>query len=254
MRLAFAVASHLEPEILLVDEVLAVGDAAFQKKCLGKMGKVASEGRTILFVSHNLTAIKTLCDRALWLENGIVTKSGNAEQVVLDYLQTGAISTHERFWEDASKAPGNETMKIRSARIRSLGKGNCGEFSVEEALLVDFEFWNYQPDVLLNFTMHLMTIEGLLVFAASSDMKPMRRGLLKESVRIPANFLNNDVYAVSIQVVQDGSFTLFAYPEVLVFEVQDTVRTGNWFGKWPGVIRPKLEWSSDSIPEDEGIK
>src|ERR1043166_297898 len=88
MRLAFAVASHLQPEILLVDEVLAVGDAAFQKKCLGKMGEVASHGRTVVFVSHNLTAVRSLCRRALWLDHGRIVGSGNTEQVVLSYLQS----------------------------------------------------------------------------------------------------------------------------------------------------------------------
>src|SRR6185369_4306995 len=113
MRLAFAVASHLEPEILIVDEVLAVGDAAFQKKCLGKMGEVAKEGRTVIFVSHNMTAIRSLCQRAIWLDNGEILESGQTNRVILNYIQKGAFATLEKTWEDSVDAPGDETARLR---------------------------------------------------------------------------------------------------------------------------------------------
>src|ERR1700738_4652314 len=106
MRLAFAVAAHLEPEILLVDEVLAVGDAAFQKKCLGKMGDVAKEGRTVLFVSHNMHAVQQLTQKCLYLEGGQVLEVGETAQVGLDYLEKGSRSTLEQVWKDAANAPG----------------------------------------------------------------------------------------------------------------------------------------------------
>ena len=117
MRLAFAVAAHLEPEILLVDEVLAVGDAAFQKKCLGKMGDVAKEGRTILFVSHNMTAVQSLCDRVVWLDDGRVVQQGDAGIIVTEYLQTAAESCLEQVWPDRDTAPANENVRVYSARV-----------------------------------------------------------------------------------------------------------------------------------------
>ena len=101
MRLAFAVAAHLEPEILIIDEVLAVGDAAFQKKCLGKMGNVAKEGRTILFVSHNMTALQALCTRAIWLAGGELQCDGPASTVVTRYLQTNSETMLDRTWDDS---------------------------------------------------------------------------------------------------------------------------------------------------------
>ncbi len=250
MRLAFAVASHLEPEILIVDEVLAVGDAAFQKKCLGKMGEVAKKGRTVIFVSHNLTAIRGLCRTTFWLDSGSIVQRGKTEQVVLDYLQTGAISTLEQVWEDVSKAPGNEKLKLRSARLRPLPPRDADEISVESAISLEFEFWNYQPAAHLNFVLHVKTIEGTSVFAASSEQKPRALGLLKEVVSIPANFLNNDIYSLTIQVVQDGSATVYMHSDILVFEVHDSVRDGSWFGKWPGVIRPRLGWISQDANEN----
>jgi len=250
MRLAFAVASHLEPEILLVDEVLAVGDASFQKKCLGKMGEVAREGRTVLFVSHNMAAVRNLCGRVFWMDKGGIVETGESGQVVLDYLQIGAIAKLEQVWEDPATAPGNEKLKILSARLRPLAPRDSGEISVESALQIEFEFLNYQPDAVLNFTMHLFTIEGTYVFAVGSDVKPRPRGLLKTSVKIPANFLNDGMYNVTIQIVQDEFSTVYVHPEILAFEVLDSVRPGSWFGKWPGVIRPRLEWVTENPIED----
>jgi lipopolysaccharide transport system ATP-binding protein len=252
MRLAFAVASHLEPEILLVDEVLAVGDAAFQKKCLGKMGEVAKQGRTVLFISHNMTAIRSLCGRAIWLDGGQVVGSGETGQVVLEYLQKGAISNLEQVWPDPLTAPGNEKVKIRHARLGPLAPGEFDDISVESAIQIEFEFWIYEPGIVLNFTIHLLTIEGTYVFAASSEVKPRPRGSVTETITIPANLLNDGIYTLTIQVVQDMTSSLYLHPDILVFEVLDSVREGNWFGKWPGVIRPKLEWVSESVVEGSG--
>ena len=122
MRLAFAVASHLEPEILIVDEVLAVGDAAFQKKCLGKMGEVAKEGRTVIFVSHNMTAIRSLCQRAIWLHDGEIVESGETGRVILNYIQRGALATLEKSWPDIATAPGDETARLRYVSVAPLGQ------------------------------------------------------------------------------------------------------------------------------------
>ena len=251
MRLAFAVASHLEPEILMVDEVLAVGDAAFQKKCLGKMGDVAKEGRTVLFVSHNMTAVRTLCKKAMWLDQGQIVEAGETGQVVLNYVQKGTVSTLERVWDDPATAPGNEKIRIRSARLRSVQQA-VEEITVESPFQIEFEFWNHQSNGLLNFTMHLHTVEGSFVFVASSEVKTRPQGLLREIVKIPANLLNDGIYTVTIQVVQDTATTVYIHPEILVFEVLDSARVGSWFGKWPGVIRPKLEWITQNSIEGGG--
>jgi lipopolysaccharide transport system ATP-binding protein len=246
MRLAFAVAAHLEPEILIVDEVLAVGDSAFQKKCLGKMGDVAKEGRTVLFVSHNMTAVKTLCERAIWLDDGEVMEIGETSKIALKYLEKGSRSILEQVWEDPNDAPGNERVRIHSARLRPCYVDGKESISIETPLDLEFEFWNYAPDAMLNFTMHLFTLEGAYVFATCSKVGPRRGALIKEVVKIPPNFLNDGIYNVAIQIVEDST-SLYYYPEILMFEVQDTARNGAWFGKWPGVVRPKLEWVSDDI-------
>lgn len=247
VRLAFAVAAHLEPEILVVDEVLAVGDAAFQKKCLGKMGDVASEGRTVLFVSHNMTAVKTLCQRAVWLEQGAIAGIGEIGRVVDDYLQKGFLVVLEKKWDDPITAPGNEDVRIRSARIRPVGQNEGEIINVETSLQFEFELWNNIPSVILNFTMHLFTIEGIYVLAVGSDAKPREKGIVRAMVKVPPNFLNDNIYTVTLQIVKDASSTLYLYPDILTFEVQDSKRSGHWMGKWPGVIRPNFEWVTEKV-------
>src|SRR6266545_174606 len=119
MRLAFAVAAHLEPEILLVDEVLAVGDAEFQAKCLGKMGAVASEGRTVLFVSHNLAAITRICPRSILLDGGRVLCDGPSHKTTSAYLKSGHGTTAERVWTDLAAAPGDDIVRLAAVRVRA---------------------------------------------------------------------------------------------------------------------------------------
>ena len=252
MRLAFAVASHLEPEILIVDEVLAVGDAYFQKKCLGRMSAVANEGRTVLFVSHNMAAIKSLCGRTIWLDDGQIVEAGDTGQVVLDYLEKGTLATLEQTWDDPAVAPGNEKARIRSARVRPLPPREHDEITVESPLELEFEFWNYQVDAFLGLTIHLYTIDGTYVFAVGSGGMPRPKGRVRIAARIPPNFLNDGIYSVTIQVVQDETSSVYLHPQILVFEVLDSVREGNWFGKWPGVIRPRLEWISENLAEGSG--
>src|SRR5262249_438589 len=138
VRLAFSVAAHLEPEILLVDEVLAVGDASFQKKCLGKMGQVSRAGRTILFVSHNVTAIKALCNRAVLLRDGAVAVSGPVADVLSDYLAGIASATSAMHWQDPSVAPGNENIRISYVRIIS-PKGR-GEITIDTGAQIEIGF------------------------------------------------------------------------------------------------------------------
>src|SRR6202522_3198836 len=135
MRLAFAVAAHLEPEILFIDEVLSVGDAAFQKKCLGKMGEVSREGRTILFVSHNMAAVKALSTRAILMKNGAVAASGMVGQVVDGYLLGSAQGASTRDWPDPTTAPGNESIRI--SYIRIIPPDNEATISIDTGALIE---------------------------------------------------------------------------------------------------------------------
>ena len=150
MRLAFAVAAHLEPEILIVDEVLAVGDSAFQKKCLGKMGDVAKEGRTVLFVSHNMAAIQSLCGRVIWLDRGRVVDEGSAGQVPSRYLQTAYSNLTDQHWPDPSTAPGQRKSPLAfRTRLRPFQGSSADLITVRTAFHIEFEYWNLQTGRLL---------------------------------------------------------------------------------------------------------
>ena len=248
-RLAFAVAANFEPEILIVDEVLAVGDGPFQKKCLGKMGEIWRAGRTVIFVSHNMIAIEALCNRVLWLVDGELVEKAETDKVVSDYVNTGVDVSTEKVWNNPSKAPGDDLLKLHSAKLRSPDPPNPGEISIDEPIELQFEFWNYQADANLSFTIHLLTVGGVHVFAATSGLKPRPRGLVREVITIPANFLNDGMYTVTVQAAQDALTVLYDHPEVLVFEAHDWA-SHFWHGKWPGVIRPRLEWVSQDLSDD----
>jgi lipopolysaccharide transport system ATP-binding protein len=242
MRLAFAVASHLEPEILMVDEVLAVGDAAFQKKCLGKMGEVAKQGRTVLFVSHNLTAVKTLCHRALRLEGGQIVDTGKPADVVGRYTQFGSQTKLVHHWDDPSTAPGGSQARLHRISITPLEQDANQSITVDTPIQLDAAFWNYLPGAELNFSVVLYNLEGIAIFNTGSVARSFSEGLVWGRFVIPANFLNDDSYSIRVLIVKDTSVVLLDLSDALMFEVQDSERKGNWYGKWVGVVRPSFEW------------
>ena len=246
VRLAFAVAAHLEPEILFVDEVLAVGDAAFQKKCLGKMDTVSRQGRTILFVSHNMTALQRLCTRVVWLNGGKVTDAGGPRQVIDHYLQTNAVANLESLWEDDLTAPGNDRVRLRSVRV--LPQPNSGEpITVHTPLRIEFTYFNYVPDTTLNVSMILNNLEEVCVFVSASDFAPRPVGLIRHIVEIPGNFLNAGSYYINMLIVKDASTGILFQNNVVAFEVVEGEIVGNWYGRLPGAVRPQLKWLSESF-------
>lgn len=250
MRLAFAVAAHLEPEILIVDEVLAVGDAAFQRKCLGKMGNAAKEGRTVLFVSHNMTALQTLCSRAIWLSDGQVKADGPADRVVGKYLQSNAEMTIDRTWAWDDPTAGNKFVRLERARI--LARDPL-QLTVADAIQLEFRYCNLGPATRLNLSLHLFNLEGACVFNSISPVDVYPAGRVAAVCEIPANFLNDGYYRVQVMIVKDTSSILLDHQEAMLFEVFETARQYDWYGKWPGVVRPHLNWDLDFAAfEDSG--
>jgi lipopolysaccharide transport system ATP-binding protein len=246
-RLAFSVAAHLEPEILLVDEVLAVGDAEFQKKCLGRMKDVAQQGRTVLFVSHNMTALQSLCERAIWLDAGRVIQDGEARRVVSAYLETSAAAVLDQTWEDPATAPGNDYARLRRARLLVDGENPSEPITVRTPLRVEFEYWNFIPDAELNLSLHLYGLDGGCIFNSGSGSAICPSGLMRSVCFIPGNLLNDGTYRIMIMIVRDQSVALWSCEDVIVFEVIETDRGGAWYGKWPGTVRPKLRWDTEVI-------
>ena len=252
MRLAFAVAAHLEPEILLVDEVLAVGDAAFQKKCLGKMDDVARHGRTVLFVSHNLVAVQSLCRHVVWLDEGRIAQIGPSEEVVASYLQTSLGTNTERVWQDPATAPGNEQARLHHACVRLVDGTSADPITVRTPFVFEFEYWNLKPcaDFYLGF--ELFDSKQTLLFGSGAPRRRRQPGLYREVCSIPRDLLNNGSYRV---VVFMGSGNeLHREDGVLLFDIQDhrDPRTG-WYGTWKGAIRPMLEWNAAVLADETDV-
>ncbi|MFM8394965.1 MAG: polysaccharide ABC transporter ATP-binding protein, partial [Acidobacteriota bacterium] len=259
MRLAFGVAAHLEPEILVVDEVLAVGDFSFQKKCIGKMSSVASEGRTVLFVSHNLLALRSLCTRAIWLDQGRLVMDGEINTVINRYLQQENGARHEKIWTDPEQLGSDQSnsaeVTVVSARLMKQNAAGSNRITVRDALRLEFEYFNRIPDNLLQVSFVLYNIEGVCIFNGRSSPRRFPAGLISQACLIPGSLLNDDSYTVRLVIVRDTNVGLFDEFNVLSFDVQDVEREGGWFGKWIGVVRPDFEWSEPvvepSLPANE---
>jgi lipopolysaccharide transport system ATP-binding protein len=253
LRLAFAVAAHLEPEILLVDEVLAVGDAAFQRKCLGRMGRAAQEGRTVLFVSHNMTAVQGLCGRAIWLDEGNLKDAGAPGMVVSRYLQASGATRTQQVWPDWRTAPGNDGVRLRSARVRPAGPDSA--ITTRTPLLLEFEYWNLRAGAQLSLALHLQNEDGILVFAAAPvagrgrwHAGPRACGLFRDTCLVPGDLLNDALHRVELLVVENDTNVIYRHPEVLEFEVRDVPDLrGAWYGKWKGAVRPVLDWTTEAV-------
>jgi lipopolysaccharide transport system ATP-binding protein len=254
VRLAFAVAAHLEPEILLVDEVLAVGDAQFQRKCLGKMSDVAGEGRTVLFVSHNMAAVQSLCDRAIWLEEGKLVRDGQANQVVSEYLKTSTSSSAEQVWDDIETAPGNDMVRLHRVCVRPEHGTPVDEITIRTPLVMEFEYWNLKPGTHLNLSVSVYNQQGIHVLATTTlgepvwHGQPFPSGLFRSVCHVPGDLLNDGIYRVQVLIVKDEGIIVHRQQDALVFDVKDSVEVrGNWYGKWPGVIRPALNWKTEYL-------
>ena len=241
VRLAFGVAAHLEPEILIVDEVLAVGDAEFQKKCLGKMGDVASHGRTVIFVSHNMQAVQSLCKNALYLKAGEMVELDRSDKVINNYLRREVKNQMSISWE-AGDAPGNEIIRLISADIIPQLKGEDEVMTVATTVEMRVRF-SLLKAMELNVSLHLNTPTGLCIFNVTTASLKLQPGDHESVLKIPGNLLNDDIYTIRLLFVKDASKAVYSIEDLLTFEVADVPREGNWFGKWEGAVRPKLDFS-----------
>lgn len=242
VRLAFAVAAHLEPEILILDEVLAVGDAQFQKKCLGKMKETGSQGRTVIFVSHNLSAVKSLCDNAISLANGRITMRGKASHVVEEYLGRDLTNRSEQLWVDEAHAPGNDKIKVHKVKISSQSS-EASALTIGTPLQIEFEYGLLLEEALFYVGLHFKTISGECIFVTGQAPQQVKKGTYSSICHIPGNLLNVGTYTVHVYFVRDGSTVLFEMENPITFEIHDEERViGSWMGQYPGAVRPKLEW------------
>jgi lipopolysaccharide transport system ATP-binding protein len=239
VRLAFAVAAHLEPEILIVDEVLAVGDAEFQKKCLGKMKDVSDkEGRTVLFVSHNMTAIKSLCNHGVFLKNGQIYSQGEINTVVNNYQLLFSPSSKTIFDADDTIA-GNAKIRLNSIELEN---GNDqGGFFINEPLTMKVNFTNKNIVTPINVNLFFNALDGTNIFATCSMSKVFNKGTMDLKCKIPGNFLNDNIYSIGVMAVTNSE-PILDIREALLIQGYEPPRETGWLGKFPGFVRPAFEW------------
>ncbi len=247
VRLAFAVAAHLEPEILILDEVLAVGDAEFQKKCLGKMKDVAGEGRTVIFVSHNMDAVQSLCNTGIYLKNGTIVYQNTAKETVQKYLGSELSQKTKMEWKD--KKLGDEVAELNYVRIIDENNNHIEHIQVGEKIGIEYEYTvkkeGYKPIP----NIHFFTIKGEYVFIGGEDEKEHHGQVGTHTVVmwLPKDLLNTASYCVNIALSTLSPVIVhFNAIESLVFDVtEDLNKRGNeYVNEWPGVVRPKLDCKS----------
>jgi len=249
VRLAFAVAAHLEPDILIVDEVLAVGDAEFQKKCLGKMNEAsAKNGRTIIFVSHNLQAIGNLCSKAIWLDKGSVCANGDVKMVMRNYLETLQKKTWNQEYASVDEAPGNNKIRVLSVELIPHFADDSFVLDIRTALTVKFRFFNFGQGVNLSIDLLLFSLSGECIFDIPSKEAVYNQGFIEGECTIPGNFLNDGSYYFSLYFVEDTSKALFSFDECLMFEIADFRENTNWYDKWWGYVRPNFPLLLNPVP------
>jgi lipopolysaccharide transport system ATP-binding protein len=257
VRLAFSVAAHLEPEILLVDEVLAVGDAEFQARCLGRMEDFGATGRTVLFVSHNMQTVAQLCDRVLLMEHGRVAMDGPSGDVVAHYLQTSAGAGSSRTWDDLEAAPGDDLVRLRSVRIVDRDGETTDYVDVRDAVGVEIAFRVLRdgPAVLPKLK---VVVEGRPAFNAMDVdprwHEPSPPGEYVATAWVPGNLLNEGLISVDAAVCSLRSPKLHHHVsvhEAVSFHVQDPGEgdsaRGLFTGQWRGVVRPLLRWDAERV-------
>ena len=253
VRLAFAVAAHLEPDILIVDEVLAVGDVQFQKKCLGKMEDVGKEGRTVLFVSHNMGAIKLLCSRAVILKQGRILLNADVDAAVEQYLSSacdlGEIG--EVAW-DKEEAPRCDEICLKSIRLLDPDGRIHSIYNAAKHIDVEIRLEVMKSIRGMRVILTLLTSDGVPAFASTNHAAIGGCQFLprdyKIVCRIPADLLNAERYLVNVHFGITGVKVLIPGKEYLAFSVEGSGGHGSLATeKWPGVVAPRLEWRLENV-------
>jgi len=253
-RLAFSVAAHLDPDILVVDEVLAVGDMSFQKKCLNKMEDVGTEGRTVLFVSHNMSAVTRLCPRSILLDNGQIVTDGPSAQAVGQYLQSGLDTKARRRWDNPSIAPGNDRVRLIEVRICDENRNVQDALDIRHPIRIEMDYEVLKETVLVpNY--HVMNDNGIKVFVVH-DLDPAWRGRVRSKGNytstsiIPGNFLSEGSHIVGAAISTHDPLVVHFYErDAVAFQVIDSLdgdsARGDYASHMDGIVRPLLEWETE---------
>jgi len=258
VRLGFSVAAHLDPEILLVDEVLAVGDADFQKKCLGKMGEISKGGRTVLFVSHSMPMISSLCNQCILLNNGRIQSKGETKDVIASYLLKDSSNPAFIDYTMSSRLPGDYLATLLSGWIENSHGDKTFEININEPLRICMRY-RVLGDVpkIPSPNFHVYDYQGQCVFVTSPIIdynKPCKAGEYFAVCEIPGNFLNDGLFSVHLALTfhHTGEHVSFWEKHALTFNITDPIdniisRPTGYSGRIPGVIRTLLQWNIECV-------
>jgi lipopolysaccharide transport system ATP-binding protein len=261
VRLAFAVMAHLEPEILVIDEVLAVGDAEFQRKCLNKMSGVGKSGKTVMFVSHNMAAVTRLCDRALLMRDGQILQDGSAAEIVHSHVTAGGHSTALKEWSDLETAPGDDKVRLREIRIITNSGGIVsGPLNADHDMGIQMTFDVLEPDQILNPYFTVISETGIDLFSTIDEnqrfeTEPRQPGRYIMTAKVPGGLLTEGTHYVRVVMRSfKDKYQPFSERDVISFNVvEDEKRwqgSGWWEGRPGGVIRPQLKWTTEFVPTE----
>lgn len=243
VRLAFAVAAHLESEILIVDEVLAVGDAEFQKKCLGKMGDVSKgEGRTVLFVSHNMAAVKNLCTKGIILENGLLKYTAdNIEDAVNNYFSKEDLNSDlAKEFDHLSPKYGNLLVRLNQTKIEV--SSNESFITIKDALKINLNFNVNDNFDNFNLAINFKSLtDDVVVFSQITNVVAINKGNYNAVLEIPGNFLNSKIYEIDLHFV-NNNIALLTVQSIINFETIDVRDNLNYYGTWAGYVRPQFKF------------
>jgi lipopolysaccharide transport system ATP-binding protein len=260
VRLAFSVAAHLEPEILIIDEVLAVGDADFQKKCLNKMENIGQEGRTVIFVSHNMPAIARLCERVIVIEEGRLIEDGPSHKVISTYLNSGLGTTAAREWSESEKAPSGPVARLRAVRALTEEGEVSDTFDIRNPIRIEMEYEVLKSGYLLLPHFLVRNDQGVCAFV-TVDQDPAWRGRPRpaghyiSTAWIPGNLLSEGMMFISCYCITLKPDTRqFAERNAIAFYVADTIdgdsSRGDYAKKMGGAVRPLLKWTTQFNPHE----
>jgi lipopolysaccharide transport system ATP-binding protein len=263
VRLAFAVAAHLEPEILLVDEVLAVGDAEFQKKCLGKMEDVSKVGRTVLFVSHNMAAISQLCQKAFWLDGGRLRLVGPTKDVVSQYMMSGIAVSGEIYWEEGISGKDVDGFSVKAVRIKNNRGEVSGTVDVSETFSVEVEYSLSKSLRDFPVGIELTSSGGIVMFESYDTDSIKNRGERKPGTyvsrcTIPEKLLAPDRYVITVNAgivprrkmkrLGAKNVNIMKLEDVLFFYIEDAKASQEkQGGSRAGILRPDFEWDVEKV-------
>jgi lipopolysaccharide transport system ATP-binding protein len=252
VRLAFAVAAHLDPEVLIVDEVLAVGDYQFQQKCLGRMGDIARSGRTVLFVSHNMPSVALLCGTAILLGDGRLIDKGRTSAVIDRYLTSDSQGHSAAVWAQA-EAPSTSLVSLKSVLVLNEDCNAQRVFAMHQAVVLQATYQVLKKAV-VTVSFWLYNEQGLHLFATASYQSPnwtraiLEPGLYSSRCTIPHHFLNHGKYYVRVLVTRGTSQNEIDIPNVATFQVSEcSDDRADFVGSWAGLVRPLLTWRSARI-------